>query len=74
MSYASRTTREHKTPESNKSVANMCGSKAVKKAIRNCIVKTSNWGCSKVRMQDVHKIHEIHPPNWRGHGCPQAGV
>jgi hypothetical protein len=44
-----------------KSFASMFGSKAVKKAIRNCIAKTSSWGCFKVRMQAIHKIHEQLP-------------
>ena len=44
-----------------KSFANMCGSRAVKKAIRDCIVKTSSWGYSKVRMQAIHKRHEPLP-------------
>ena len=35
-----------------------CGSKAVHKTIRNCIVKTSNWGCSKVRLKAIHTLHE----------------
>ena len=48
-----------------KSFANMFDSRAMKKAIRNCIAKTSSWGCSKVRMHDVHKIHE-HPPRQTG--------
>ncbi len=48
-----------------KSFANMFGSRAVKKARSNCLAKTSSWACSKVRMQDIHKIHE-HPPRQTG--------
>src|SRR5215470_11702040 len=44
-----------------KSFANMFGSRAVKQAIRDCIAKTSSWGCSKVRMQAIHKIPEPLP-------------
>ena len=50
------------------SFANMSGSRAVTKAIRNCIAKTSSWGCSQVRMQDIQDIHTIHeqPPRQTG--------
>ena len=51
------------------SFASMCGSKAVKKAMRNCIAKTSSWGCSKVRMP-----HEYPPAKLAGLWCTQAGV
>ena len=40
------------------SSANMCGSKAVNKTIRHCIVKMANWGGSKVRLQAIHTLHE----------------
>ena len=48
-----------------KSSANMYGSRAMKKAIRDCIAKTSSWGCSKVRMPAIHKRHEP-PPRQTG--------
>ena len=50
------------------SFASMGGSKAAKKAMRNCIAKTSSWGCSKVRMP-----HEYLPPNWRDPGVRKRG-
>jgi hypothetical protein len=48
-----------------RSCGNMFGSKAVNKAIHNYIAKTSSWGCSKVRMQAIHTLHE-HPPRQTG--------
>ena len=43
------------------SSANMGGSKAVNKPIRNFIVKMSNWGCSQRGAPEaIHTLHDIH--------------
>ena len=57
-----------------KSFANMSGSRAVKKAIRNCIAKTSSWGCSKVRGKTDTRDTSSTPPNWRAIAVRKRGV
>jgi putative transposase len=57
-----------------KSFATMYGSQAWKKAMRNCIAKTSSWGCSKGHTQAIRKPDTPLPAKLAGHGCPPAGV
>ena len=44
------------------------------KAIRNCIAKTSSWGCFKVRGKTDTKIHQLYPAKLAGHSYAPAGV
>ena len=55
------------------SSAHMCGSKAVNKTIGNCIAKTSNGGCSKVRLQAIHPLHEYPPAKLAGPWLSASG-
>lgn len=50
-----------------KSFATMCGSKARRKALRNCIAKTSSWGCSKTHPQARRQSSTPLPAKLAGH-------
>ena len=56
------------------SFANMLDNRAVTKAIRNCIARTSSWGCSKVRGKSDTSYPSATPPNWRAIAVRKRGV